>query len=163
MPSGGRRLGAGRPKMTAIDKLVAEKEVVAHLDFGDAPEIPCKPPSWLNDKGKQVYEATYKWLKELGCLKGILPSLLEEFSHLKSKWHECESNISSIGMVIKEDGKAKPNPFIQMSQIYARQSDAAWAKIYAVVRECKMKYSDPYTTGDPNDVMEQLLSGGGKK
>ena len=159
MPSGGYRAGAGRPKKTKIEKILAEKESVAHLDFSDSPDIPKTPPSWLSDKGKQIYIATHKWLEGVGCLKGILPSHLEEFAHIKSKWHECEDNIRTIGMIIKEDGRAKQNPFVAMSQLYSKQADAAWAKIYSVVRECKIKFSDPYTTDAEDDVMEQLLRG----
>ena len=160
MPSGGHRPNAGRPKQTAYEKIANADELAVRLDFSDTPDIPARPPKWLNPKAQAIYKATYNWLKEAGCIKGILPSLLEEFAHLKSKWHECEEHIKNHGMIVKEDGKAKPNPFLAPSQSYSKQANDAWSRIYAVVRESKIRDSDLYGI-DPEDEMAKLLFGGG--
>ena len=163
MPSGGHRSGAGRPKKTAIQKILEGnpgKRRIEIVNLDDADEIPETPAKWLTDKGKEVYTFVYDWLKKIGCTKGILPCHLEEYAHCKSRWHECEEQNSRVGLVIKDQhGNPAPSPFVALASSYLKQSNDAWAKIYAVVRETKLSEWDSKTPND--DVMEKLLSGRG--
>jgi phage terminase small subunit len=135
----------------------SRKQTVEVVDFSDAEELPLKPAAWLSPKAQDIYKEVRRWLKKMGCTRGILPRHLEEFAHLKAKWHECEDQVKNVGMIIKEDGKVKANPFMQFAQSFLKQSNEVWAQIYLVVRDTK----STSWTDDPNsdDVMEQILSG----
>ena len=163
MPSGGHRQGAGRPKKTAAEKILSGnpgKRTIEIVNFEDAEEIPSTPAKWLTDKGKELYKLVYDWLAKIGCTKGIMPCHLEEYAHCKSRWHECEDQNSRVGLVIKDQhGNPAPSPFVNLASNYLKQSNEAWAKIYAVVRETKLQAWDSTTPHD--DVMEKLLSGKG--
>ena len=160
MAHGGARVGSGRPKMTKAEKLAAEKGRMGVLDLSDAPEIPATPPEWLDSRGKSIYTKTRAWLLEMDCLKGILPALLEEYAHLKSKWHECEDQVRSVGMVIKDDKKVRNNPFVTLAQSYRRQANEAWQQIFNIVRETKVRQIDEFESmGLEDDPMLKLLRG----
>ena len=161
MPSGGTRTGAGRPKKSAIQKVLEGnpgKRKIEIVDFMDAEELPSTPAKWLTEKGREVYTFVYEWLKKIGCLKGILPCHLEEYAHCKSRWLECEDQNSRVGLIVKDQhGNPAPSPFVALAGNYLKQSNEAWSKIYAVVRETKLKEWD---SNNPNDdVMEKLLGG----
>ena len=162
MPSGGYRAGAGRPKKSAAEKVLEGnpgKRKIEIVDFTEGEELPPTPAKWLSDKGKELYIFVYEWLKKIGCLKGILPCHLEEYAHCKSRWHECEEQNSRVGLIVKDQhGNAAPSPFVALAGNYLKQSNDAWAKIYAVVRETKLKEWDNNSPND--DVMEKLLGGG---
>ena len=161
MPSGGYRANAGRPKKDATQKILEGnpgKRKIEILNFIEADEIPATPAKWLSDKGKELYTFVYEWLKKIGCLKGILPCHLEEYAHCKSRWHECEEQNSRVGLIVKDDkGRPAPSPFVALATNYLKQSNDAWSKIYAVVRETKLQDWDNTTPHD--DVMEKLLGG----
>jgi len=160
MPQGGYRANAGRHKKSATQKKLEGnpgKRPIEVLDLSSADEIPAEPPAWLSDKAKEIYTFVRAWLEKIGCLRGILPCHLDEYSHLKANWHKAEEQITATGMIFKEDGKVKPSPFVALAQGYMKQANDAWAKIYAVVRETKLKDWD---SANPNDdVMERLLGG----
>ena len=161
MPSGGYRAGAGRPKKSATEKVLErkiKKKKIEVVDFSDAEELPATPAKWLSDKGKEMYKFVYEWLQKIGCLKGILPCHLEEYAHCKSRWLECEEQNSRIGLIVKDQhGNPAPSPFVGLAHNYLKQANDAWAKIYAVVRETKLKEWDDSNPND--DVMEKLLGG----
>jgi phage terminase small subunit len=163
MPSGGYRAGAGRPKKSATEKALEGnlgKRAIEVVDFSDGEELPAMPAKWLNEKGKDMYKFVYEWLQKIGCLKGILPCHLEEYAHCKSRWLECEEQNSRVGLIVKDSsGRPAPSPFVALATNYLKQSNDAWAKIYTVVRESKLKEWD---SANPNDdVMERLLGGKG--
>ena len=161
MPSGGYRAGAGRPKKSATEKVLEGnlgKRKIEVVDFSDAEELPATPAKWLSDKGKEMYKFVYEWLQKIGCLKGILPCHLEEYAHCKSRWLECEEQNSRIGLIVKDQhGNPAPSPFVGLAHNCLKQANDAWAKIYAVVRETKLKEWDDSNPND--DVMEKLLGG----
>ena len=162
MPSGGYRTGAGRPKKSATEKALSGnpgKRKIEVVNFDDAQEVPATPAKWLTEKGKEVYKTVYEWLAQIGCTKGILPCHLEEYAHTKSRWFECEEQNSRVGLIVKDSqGRPAPSPFVQLAGNYLKQSNDAWAKIYAVVRETRLTDWDSKTPHD--DVMEKLLGGG---
>jgi len=160
MPSGGFRAGAGRPKKEAALKILEGnpgKRKIEVLNFIDSEELPPTPAKWLTVKGKELYTFVYDWLAKIGCTKGILPCHLEEYAHCKSRWLECEDQNTRVGLIVKDkDGNAAPSPFVPLAASYLKQSNEAWAKIYAVVRETKLQAWD---TKNPNDdIMEKLLN-----
>ncbi len=161
MPSGGYRAGAGRPKKNATEKILEGnpgKRKIEVVDFSYAEELPKEPSNWLGEKGKEMYKTVYDWLAKIGCLKGILPCHLEEYAHCKARWLECEDQNNRVGLIIKDEhGKPVPSPFVALAQNYLKQSNDAWSKIYAVIRETKLKTWDDTNPND--DVMEKLLGG----
>ena len=163
MPSGGYRAGAGRPKKSAAEKALngnPGRRKIEIINFDDAEEIPATPAKWLTEQGKEIYRFVYEWLAKIGCTKGILPCHLEEYAHTKSRWHECESQNTKVGLVIRDQhGNPAPSPYVALATNYLKQANEAWGKIYAVVRETRLQEWDAKTPND--DVMEKLLSGKG--
>ncbi|HEY9059322.1 MULTISPECIES: hypothetical protein [Oscillospiraceae] len=164
MGSGGSRPGAGRPKKAATEKILEGnrgKRPIHILDFGqgaELPELPETPPDYLPDDAKAIYSKVLEWLKQIGCTKGILPYNLEEYAFLKARWMALEQMNTKHGFLVKNPvtGQATTSPYVQMAHQYLKLTNEVWTKIYAVVRESKLKQYDGYT---PNDsVMEALLS-----
>ena len=69
-----------------------------------------------------------------------------------------KSETAEWDLIVKDNqGRPAPSPFVQLAGNYLRQSNDAWAKIYAVVRETRLTDWDSKTPHD--DVMEKLLGG----
>jgi len=82
MASGGRRVGAGRPKKAAAQKILEGnpgRRPVEVVNFAaEGVELPSEPPTYLSARAKEIYRTVYAWLKAVGCTTGILPYNLEE-------------------------------------------------------------------------------------
>lgn len=159
MASGGYRPNAGRPKKSVTEKIIngnPSKRKIEVLEFEDESKVPKKPANWLSPKAKEIWKEVYEWLEKIGCTKGILPYNLDEYSHCKSRWLECEQAITTHGFILKDsNGRTINNPCISMAQNYLRQTNDVWLKIYAVVRETKLK---EWNDDSPNDdIMENIL------
>jgi phage terminase small subunit len=164
MASGGSRAGAGRPKKTVAEKILEGnpgKRPIHILDFGhkeELPELPENPPEYLSDDAKEIYKKVFEWLKRIGCTAGILPYNLEEYAFLRARWVAIEELNTKHGLLVKNpsNGQAIASPYVQMAHQYLKLTNEVWAKIYAVVRESKLK---EYDGTSPNDsVMEAILS-----
>jgi len=158
---GGYRAGSGRPPKSAMEKMLEGnrgRRPIKVVDFAEADVLPKTPASWLSEKGKEIYGSVYAWLEKIGCLKGIMPSHLEEYAHCKARWHECETQNTKVGLVIRDaNGNPSQSPYVALANNYLKQSNEAWSKIYVVVREAKLKEWD---SANPNDdIMEKLLGG----
>ena len=160
MQHGGSRIGAGRKKKSATEKLLEGnpgKRPIEIVNFEGSSELPKIPPDWLSARACKIYTSVWEWLEKVGCLKGILPAHLEEYASCKARWHQCEEHHERVGLIVK-DAKGNPvhSPYVSLGNNFLRQANDAWAKIYAVVRESKLQEWD---TKSPNDdVMERLLS-----
>lgn len=148
MPSGGYRPGAGRPKKSPMQKLLdgnPGKRPLMFLDFSDCEELPSVPPKWLTNNGKEVYREVREWLAKIGCLKGIMPYHLEEYAHCRSRWKECEDVIMRTSVLSKEIDVVA---VATLAEKYMNLTNVVWQKIFATVRESKLKTWDMKT---PND------------
>jgi len=149
MPSGGYRPGAGRPKKSPMQKLLdgnPGKRPLMFLELGESDELPQTPAKWLSANGKEVYREVYEWLAKVGCLKGILPYHLEEYAHCRSRWKEYEEIIMQTS--IRSD-KVDVVAVATLAEKYMNLTNAVWQKIFAVVRDSKLKTWDMKT---PNDT-----------
>ena len=165
MASGGRRVGAGRPKKAAAQKILEGnpgRRPVEVVNFAaEGVELPSEPPTYLSAMGKGnlphgVCVAESSWLHY-----GNTALHLEEYAFCKARWLECEEMNTKHGLLVKDptNGKAMPSPFVAMAQQYLKQTNEVWGKIYLVVRESKLTKWDEKNPND--DIMEKLLGGGG--
>ena len=74
---------------------------------------------------------------------------------------ECEAINSKVGLLAKHpvSGVPIPSPYVQLAAIYLRQSDAAWTKIYEIVKaNCTNEFGKAVNPLE-NDRMWQVLNG----
>ena len=162
---GGARPGAGRPKKALSDKLHdGQKANVmmfpAELEGADAPPIKDFLVEEQKDGSllcsKEIYEETYRWLKERKCQSIVNPQLVEQYAMSVGRWIHCEQTISRTGYLAKHPttGQAIASPYVAMAQSYMKQVNTIWNEIYQIVKEnCSGEFS-----GTPqDDVMAMLL------
>lgn len=165
---GGQRVGAGRKSKPLADKIndgspatVMELPEPPDIDGADVPPV----KEYLKAKQKngkdlcaaEVYEETWKWLKERGCDRFVSPQLVEQYAMSVSRWIQCEEAISEFGFLAKHPttGAAIASPYVSMSQNYMKQVNQLWYQIYQIVKEnCSVDYQG---NTPQDDVMERLL------
>lgn len=165
---GGARAGSGRKAKALTEKISAGEaaEVIAlpePADFEGADMPPVR--EYLKAKQKsgkdlcatEVFEETWKWLKERGCDRLVSIQLVEQYAMSVSRWIQCEECISEYGFLAKHPttGNAIASPYVSMSQQYMKQVNQIWYQIYQVVKE---NCSAAWQGATPqDDVMERLL------
>lgn len=105
----------------------------------------------------EIYEYTYNWLKERGCIKLINPQLIERYAMVTARWIQCENLASEKGMLAKHPTTGAPmkSPFIAIADQYITQSNRLWDDIYQIVKEnCTGEYGG---VTPQDDAMEKLL------
>ena len=163
---GGTRMGAGRKSKALVDK-VNDGQAATVMEFTDAAQFEGEnvPPvkDYLKARQKvgslcaeEVYDETWKWLKERGCEKVVNGQLVEQYAMSVSRWIQCEECISEYGFLAKHPttGAACAYPYVAMAQQYMKQTNQIWYQIFQVVKEnCSVEFQ-----GTPqDDVMERLL------
>lgn len=165
---GGTRVGAGRKSKSLTEKIgdgvsaaVIELPEPSSIEGVEVPPV----KDYLRAKQKngkdlcaaEVYEETWKWLKERGCDRVVNAQLVEQYAMSVSRWIQCENAISEYGFLAKHPttGNAISSPYVSMSQTYMKQVNQIWYQIFQVVKEnCSVEWSG----GTPqDDVMERLL------
>ena len=160
---GGARPGAGRKKKPRAERLMQGQEGYAVV-FPFQPEDPEKPviKDYLSDEqrlgvfpAKEIYEETWQWLKERGCLHLINPHLIEQYAVSMGRFVQLEKIISEISPISKQiNGEVKASPFVSMSQNYLREARVIWNEIWYIVQaNCTEKVTD----NPQDDMMEKLL------
>jgi hypothetical protein len=170
---GGARIGAGRPQKPLADKILEGNPGRRPLTVVEFPAIPdlegtaCPPPreflAAMQKNGKEslavdIYEKTWRWLKERGCSHLVTEVLIEKYAMSVSRWIMCEECITEFGFLAKHPttGNPIPSPYVSMSQSFMKQANNIWYQIYQVVRE---NCSGDYKGASPHeDVMERLLT-----
>lgn len=162
---GGARPGAGRPKKALADKIHDGQKanvmmVPAELEGTDTPPI----REFLTEEQKdgsqlcseEIYEETYKWLKERKCQAIVNPQLVEQYAMSVGRWIHCERIISRTGYLAKHPttGQAIASPYVAMAQSYMKQVNTIWNEIYQIVKE---NCSESFTGSPQDDVMAMLL------
>ena len=113
---GGARAGSGRKSKSLAEKLdngnpggrtltVMELPDSTDLNGEEMPE----PKSYMQDKQKngeefdaaEIFEETWKWLKERGCEKLVSAQLIRNYAMSVSRWIQCEHAISEFGFLAK--------------------------------------------------------------
>ena len=165
---GGARVGSGRKPKALADKISKGSSAMAM----ELPEPPAfegadVPPikEYLKARQKngkdlcaaEVYEETWKWLKERGCDRLVNSQLVEQYAMSVSRWIQCEECISEYGFLAKHPttGNAIASPYVSMSQTYMKQVNQIWYQIYQIVKEnCSVEFNG---NTPQDDVMERLL------
>lgn len=165
---GGARVGAGRKSKALTDKIndgmsaaVIELPEPSSIEGVEVPPVKeylrAKQKSGKDLCAAEVYEETWKWLKERGCDRVVNAQLVEQYAMSVSRWIQCEDAISEYGFLAKHPttGNAIASPYVSMSQTYMKQVNQIWYQIFQVVKEnCSVEWSG----GTPqDDVMERLL------
>ena len=165
---GGPRTGAGRKPKALADK-VAQGMAADVLELPEPPAIDGADMPPVKDylkaaqkSGKdlcaaEVYEETWRWLKERGCERLVGVQLVEQYAMSVSRWIQCEECISEYGFLAKHPttGNAIASPYVSMSQQYMKQVNQVWYQIYQVVKEnCSVAWQG---ATPQDDVMERLL------
>ena len=161
----------GRPKKPLAEKVLEGNpghrplEVIrfptAELTGADMPP----PKEYLADIQKdgastiavEIYENTWRWLRERGCAKLIPMEVLEHYAQTVGRWAQCEKAITTYGFLGKHPttGAPIPSPFVTISQAYMKQANNLWLTIFQIVKE---NCAAPFENGNPqDDVMERLL------
>ena len=161
------RIGAGRKAKPLVDK-INEGQAATVIEFTDAAQFEGEnvPPvkNYLKSRQKvgslcaaEVYEETWKWLKERGCAGAVNGQLVEQYAMSVSRWIQCEECISEYGFLAKHPttGAACASPYVAMAQQYMKQTNQIWYQIFQIVKEnCSVEFQG----GTPqDDVMERLL------
>lgn len=169
---GGARAGSGRKPKSLAEKLdngnpggrtLTVMELTDSTDLSGA-EMP-EPKSYMQDRQKngeefdaaEIFEETWKWLKERGCEKLVSAQLIRNYAMSVSRWIQCEHAISEFGFLAKHPttGAAIASPYVSMSQNYMKQVNNLWYQIFQIVKE---NCSSEFTGATPqDDVMERLL------
>lgn len=166
---GGARPGTGPKPKKLVEKIQEGKAdgamvLPAPAEFTGADVPPVKEymkAAQKNGKGmcaEEVFQDTYKWLKERGCEKLVNTQLVEQYAMSVSRWIQCEECISEYGFLAKHPttGNAIASPYVSMSRDYMKQVNAAWYQIYQVVRDnCSVEWGG---ASPQDDLMERLLS-----
>ena len=162
---GGARPGAGRKPKPLADKLKEQKKVTAmtvppELQGIEMPSIREYLVEEQRDGSKlcseEVYNETYKWLKEMKCDAFVPKQLVEQYAMTVGRWIHCEQTISKLCYIAKHPttGAAISSPYVKMSMDYSRQATILMNEITQIVKEnCPQE-----VVNNPNDdVMEILL------
>lgn len=170
---GGVRVGGGAKKKPLSDKIAEGnpgKRKLTVIDFTNAADFEGltmpEPNSILSAKQKdgkplqatEIYQNTWRWLKERGCAAVVSPQLLERYAMSAARWIQCEEVVSEYGFLSKHPttGNAIQSPFVVMSQNYMSQTNRLWFEIFQIVKE---NCSEDYSASNPqDDVMERLLT-----
>jgi hypothetical protein len=108
-------------------------------------------------KAVELYESTWRWLRERGCDHLIPPQVLEAYAQTAARWIQCEQAISEFGFLAKHPTTGAPiqSPFVAISQSFMKQANSQWNQMYQVVREnCATAFEGK---SPQDDVMEALL------
>ena len=102
-------------------------------------------------------QATWEWLKGVGCAAKVSPQLLERYAMCSARWVQCEEMTNRMGFLSKHPttGKPIPSPFINIGINYMNQAVRLWNEIFQIVKEnCSTEYGE---ATPQDDLMERLL------
>ena len=170
---GGARPGAGRKKKALSEKIIdgnPGKAPLTKLQFSvqdsalhgeDMPLV----SEWLTQTTKnsqqniaqQVYENTWKWLKERGCDQYVNKDLIEQYALYMQRTIQCQEGINQYGLLAKHPTTQMPiaSPYFNMALQSSKQANLYWMQIYQIVKD---NCETPIGNSNPNDdLMERLL------
>ena len=163
---GGARPGAGRKKTALKDKIDSGSQSLEVLDIPEVEgvEMP-KPHDFLSAEQRdgsqlqasEIYEETWKWLKQIGCAAKVSPQLLERYAMCSARWIQCEEMTNRMGFLSKHPTTQKPipSPFIGIGINSLNQAVRLWNEIFQIVKEnCSTECGD---ATPQDDLMERLL------
>ena len=179
MPSGGKRLGAGRPRKPLSARIDEGVDKVSHrkpkvIDFPPENQNNQKSkiqknqnatlPSFLDMASKEgdeslpsatdIYRFMLEWVTNSGCERFVPPQLIEDFAFMRRSYLECEYMSKKLGRVMQG---GKPSPYVKHALEYAKQSTAFYREIWAIVAQNSTK---DFTGNGSNAFLELLQNRG---
>ena len=170
---GGARPGAGRQKKALSEKMT---------DGNPGKDTQTKPKCSVQDSNlhgedmppiseyltqitknsqqniaKQIYENTWKWLKDRGCEQYVNKDLIEQYALYMQRTIQCQEGINQYGLLAKHPTTQMPiaSPYVNMALSFSKQANLFWLQIYQIVKE---NCETPIGGSNPNDdLMEKLL------
>jgi hypothetical protein len=174
---GGSRPNAGRKRKPLADKILEanngnrEIKKLKRGKIGDnitelkGEEMP-QPAEYLSRNTKnmeeklavQIFENTWRWLKERGCEGFVVKELIEQYAINLARSIQCENAVDMFGMLAKHPttGMPQASPFTSLGITYAKQANVYWGQIFQIVKENSSVVVDKRNPND--DMMERILS-----
>ena len=179
MPNGhgGTRANAGRKRKSLVEKVsdgCNSRHTITKLKRGkieiDIPELQGEdmpePAEYLKRNTKnmeeklavQIFENTWRWLKERGCEGFVVKELIEQYAINLARSIQCENAVDMFGMLAKHPttGMPQASPFTSLGITYAKQANIYWGQIFQIVKENSSVVVDKRNPND--DMMDRLLS-----
>lgn len=173
---GGARNGAGRKS-----KALAEKQLNGNPGHEPLKKLKQPEPANLNGEdmppvaeylkrttkntieklAPQIFENTWRWLKERGCENFVVKELIEQYALYLARTIQCEEGVDTFGLLAKHPTTGAPiaSPYTSMGIAYSKQANIYWGQIFQIAKE---NSSVPAGDQNPNDkLMEKLLKGKG--
>jgi len=109
----------------------------------------------------QVFENTWRWLKERGCEKFVVKELIEQYALYLARTIQCEEGVDMFGLLAKHPTTGSPiaSPYTSMGIAYSKQANILWGQIFQIVKENSSMAVDGNNPND--DIMLRLLKGKG--
>ena len=145
---GGARPGAGRKKKALSEKIIdgnPGKAPLTKLQFSvqdSALHGEDMPPvsEWLTQTTKnsqqniaqQVYENTWKWLKDRGCDQYVNKDLIEQYALYMQRTIQCQEGINQYGLLAKHPTTQMPiaSPYFNMALQPSKPANLYCMQIY---------------------------------
>ena len=170
---GGSRLGAGRKRKPAAEKLAEGNRghrPIKVIPVGDIPETQAteiiQPAEWLRaetknasaNQGGKIFGQTWQWIKDRRCDHVITTAQVEQYASNVARFIQCEEALNIFGLLAKHPTTGQPiaSPYVAMRKEFLRQANTIWAQIFQIVQQ----NSEVPVGGNHNDdIMAQILSG----
>ncbi len=104
---------------------------------------------------EEIFNETWDWLNNLGCAEKVNIQLINQYAMSIARQIQCEQCISDYGFLAKHPttGNAIASPYVSMLQMFTKQANQTWEKIYQVVKDNSVE-----TPKAPQNPMDKLLS-----
>ena len=133
----------GRPKKPVSEKVMEGnpgKRELKELKIKPQPQVK-KMPKYLQQCGKEddgtlpdakeIYFCLAEFIKAAGCENHIAPPLIEDFTHLRRSFIECEYMNRKMGRI----ANGKRSPYVSMAVEYSKQSLAVYDRIWNIISQ----------------------------
>jgi hypothetical protein len=152
---GGKRAGSGRKKSYTATRVLngtAESNELPALSIHgelSGEEMP-KPNEYLikqskgvstENRGKEIYEKLWNWLKERDCHLLVNPENLQQYALSLARCEQCENAIHDYGFLAKHPTTGQPieSPYVKIAQKYQKQAQGQWAQMEINIAE-RLRY-----------------------
>lgn len=169
---GGKRMGAGRKKQDTVTKVLNGTAATAELPAFSVnselrgAEMP-KPNEYLTketrqvstaNRGKEIYERLWNWLKERDCHLLVNPESLQQYALSLSRCEQAENAIHDYGFLAKHPTTQLPceSPYVRIAQKYQKQAQGQWSAIEVNIAE-RLRYFVDKNAGS-NDPLDIILN-----
>ena len=176
---GGARQGAGRKRKPLAEKILYAgngHHKITKLKVPQAPkptdlEGEDMPPvaeylkrntkNTIEKLAPQIFENTWRWLKERGCENFVVKELIEQYALYLARTIQCEEGVDMFGLLAKHPTTGSPiaSPYTSMGISYSKQANILWGQIFQIVKENSSVAVDGRNPND--DIMVRLLRGKG--